>query len=87
MDAERRLSNDGRSAIVPGEALAFVERLKSVSALAVQVSPKTAAKRTSESGEGASPTPEAASVTAQFAIRDVDLVIKALISAGVKYGR
>ena len=64
-----RISSDGRTAFVPGDALAFMDRLKTVDAFEVRVTP---AKKTP--------------VTASFAPHEMELVIKALISAAVKYG-
>jgi hypothetical protein len=63
-----RISNDGRSVFVPGDALPFIEKLKQADVLHVSVTPKRGER-----------------ITAHFSPREIDQVIKALISAGVKY--
>lgn len=62
------ISADERSLYPPGEAFAFVERLKTADHLAVTVAPHRNAP-----------------VTAQFTLAGIQVVMKALISAGVKY--
>jgi len=64
-----RISADGRSAFVPGEALAFVERLKAGPSFTLRVAPR-----------------KKPPVTVTFTTTGIQLVMKALISAGVKYG-
>lgn len=64
-----RISADGRSAIISGDALAFIEHLKQVESFSVHFAPRKA-------------TP----LTVSFTPLETELVIKALLSAGVKYG-
>jgi hypothetical protein len=63
-----RISSDSRAVFVPGDALAFVERLKRCDFFSVRVT------------RGKSP-----SLTGVFTPAGIDVVVKALISAGVKY--
>lgn len=64
-----RISADGRTAFVPGDALAFIERLKGVGSFTIRIAPR----------------PDRP-LTVSFSPRETDLVVKALLSAGVKYG-
>ncbi len=64
-----RISSDGMIAFIPGDALAFVERLKEVESFSVRIAPH-----------------KANPVTVSFTPLETELMIKALISAGVKYG-
>jgi hypothetical protein len=64
-----RISSDGRAAVPPGAALAFVERLKQADVVSLSFAPKHHDR-----------------VSTQFTTYGIALVMKALISAGVKYG-
>jgi hypothetical protein len=63
------LSSDGQTAFVPGDAFAFIDRLKQVETFTVRVAPR-----------------KGDPVTVSFSPRETDLVLKALISATMKYG-
>ena len=63
------VSSDGRAAFAPGEALAWIERLKHAESLSLSFTP---------------PHRDRARVT--FTPRDPEALLKALLSAGVKYG-
>lgn len=64
------LSSDGRTAFVPGDALAFIRRLEKADAFSVRFS-----------------RPKHDPITISFTPTETNLVIKALLSAGVKYAR
>jgi hypothetical protein len=63
------LSSDGRTAFVPGDALAFIRQLQKVDSLAIRID-----------------RPKRAAIAVSFSPTQTDLVIKALLAAGVKYG-
>lgn len=63
------ISSDGRAAFIPGDALAFLERLKGAPSFAVRIAPRNGQP-----------------VRVSFTLHETELVLKALISAAVKYG-
>lgn len=65
-----QLSSDGRTAFVPGDALAFIRHLQKVASFSIRI----------EQPKGK------AAVAVSFSPKQTDLVIKALLAAGVKYG-
>ena len=62
------LSNDSRAAFAPGDALAFMERLKRVDTFGIEIA-----------------RPKADPISVRFTTKGAELVIKALIAAGLKY--
>ena len=63
------LSPDGRTAFVPGDALAFIRHLQKVDSFAIRID-----------------RPKREPIVVSFSPMQTDLVIKALLAAGVKYG-